>query len=394
MAFSGKVQLDEELPGFTGTKTAKGWEYTESGMNGFSDLKTAKEFDTDEYNVLLVADKFQVGFDQPKLCAMYVMRKLRDVDAVQTLSRLNRMVPGKKTVVLDFVNTCEDMEKAFSRYYTTTILSNTVTVSQLLEMESKLDGYDVIDDDDVEKYAEVVLGATVKKLDAKQAAKADKYVRRAKTRLENMYHGNIVLQGEFRMTCKGFVRLYEFLSLASPFGDANMEKKYGYVRDLLEILDTGGHGGVSVKDKINFDKFTQKEIGDMGTKDRAHPSEPMVKLTGVNTKLTHDEEDYLSEIISIVNARVGGDLDADVALLSGLQIKELLLKTVGLEESAKANTEEDFAIAYYDKGEDVLYDGLTQNNRFFGEILKDDELMHKLLGLYVHDVYKTLWESE
>ena len=351
---------------FTGTKTAKGWEYTESGTNGFSDLKTAKEFDTDEYNVLLVADKFQVGFDQPKLCAMYVMRKLRDVDAVQTLSRLNRMVPGKKTVVLDFVNTCEDMEKAFSRYYTTTILSNTVTVSQLLEMESKLDGYDVIDDDDVEKYAEVVLGATVKKLDAKQAAKADKYVRRAKTRLENMYHGNIVLQGEFRMTCKGFVRLYEFLSLASPFGDANMEKKYGYVRDQLEILDTGGHGGVSVKDKINFDKFTQKEIGDMDTKDRAHPSEPMVKLTGVNTKLTHDEEDYLSEIISIVNARVGGDLDADVALLSGLQIKELLLKTVGLEESAKANTEEDFAIAYYDKGEDVLYDGLTQNNRFSG----------------------------
>ena len=393
VAFSGKVPLDEELPGFKGAKTAKGWEYTESGMNGFSDTKTADRFDTDEYNVLLVADKFQVGFDQPKLCAMYVMKTLRDVEAVQTLSRLNRVLPGKRTIVLDFKNTCEDMERAFSRYYTTTILSNTVTVSQLIEMESKLDGYDVIDDDDVEKYAAIVLGATTKKLTAKDAAKADKLVRRAKTRLENMYHGNVVMQGEFRMACSGFVRLYEFLSLASSFGDAEMEKKYGYVRDLLEILDTGGHGGVSVKDKINFDAFTQKEVGQTGTGDNAHPSDPMVQLAGVSTRLTTDERDHLSEIIAVVNARVGGGLDEDVAMVTGLQIKELLLKVEALKASAKANSEEDFAIAYYDSGEDVLYDGLQQNNQFFGEVLKDDELMQRLLGLYVHDVYKTLREE-
>ena len=393
VAFSGKVPLDEELPGFKGAKTAKGWEYTESGMNGFSDTKTADRFDTDEYNVLLVADKFQVGFDQPKLCAMYVMKTLRDVEAVQTLSRLNRVLPGKRTIVLDFKNTCEDMERAFSRYYTTTILSNTVTVSQLIEMESKLDGYDVIDDDDVEKYAAIVLGATTKKLTAKDAAKADKLVRRAKTRLENMYHGNVVMQGEFRMACSGFVRLYEFLSLASSFGDAEMEKKYGYVRDLLEILDTGGHGGVSVKDKINFDAFTQKEVGQTGTGDNAHPSDPMVQLAGVSTRLTTDERDHLSEIIAVVNARVGGGLDEDVAMVTGLQIKELLLKVEALKASAKANSEVDFAIAYYDSGEDVLYDGLQQNNQFFGEVLKDDELMQRLLGLYVHDVYKTLREE-
>lgn len=390
VAFSGKVPLDEKLDGFAGSKTAKGWEYTESGMNGFSDSKTADTFDTDDYNVLLVANKFQVGFDQPKLCAMYVMKKLRDVEAVQTLSRLNRMLPGKRTVVLDFVNTCEDMERAFSRYYTTTILSNTVTVSQLIEIETRLDGYDVIDDDDVEKYAEIVRGAATKKLTARDAAKAGKLVRRAKTRLESMYHGDLARQGEFRLTCSGFVRLYEFLSLASSYGDADMEKKYGYIRDLLEILDTGGNGGISVKDKINFDKFTQKEIGDTGTKDRAHPSDPMVSLAGVSTRLTNDEQDRLSEIIAVVNARVGGDLDSDVVVLNGLQVKELLLRTDELKASALANSEEDFAIAYFDKGEDVLYEGLNQNNRFFGEVLKDDELLRKFLGLYVHDVYKML----
>ena len=388
VAFSGKVTL--EYDGVGAKKTAKGWEYTESGMNAMSDAKTADAFDTNDYNVLLVANKFQVGFDQPKLCAMYVMRKLRDVDAVQTLSRLNRTLPNKRTIVLDFVNTCNDMEKAFSSYYTTTILSNTVTASQLIEAELRLDGFDVIDDDDVERYAVVVRGAATKKLTARDAAKADRLVRRAKKRLENMYYGNAVVQGEFRLACSGFVRLYEFLSLASPFGDADMEKKYGYVRDLLEILDTGGHDGVSVKDKINFDAFTQKEIGDTGTKGNAHPSDPMVSLPGVSTRLTSDEQDHLSEIIAIVNARVGGGLDNDVVVMSGLQVKELLLKLDELRVNARANSEEDFAIAYYDRGEDVLYDGLNQNNKFFGEVLKDDDLMRRFLGLYVHDVYKTL----
>lgn len=390
VAFSGKVTLPDELEAFSSTETAKGWEYTESGMNAFPESKTAEKFDTIDYNVLLVANKFQVGFDQPKLCAMYVMKKLRDVEAVQTLSRLNRMLPGKQTVVLDFVNTCEDMERAFAPYFTTTILSNTVTVSQLIEVEMRLDGFDVIDDDDVDKYAEIVRGATVKKLTARDAAKASKLIRRAKTRLENMYCGDLVKQSEFRRACSGFVRLYEFLSLASSYGDPSMEKKYGYVRDLLEILDTGGNGGISVKDKINFDKFTQKEIGDTGTKNRAHPSDPMVSLAGVSTRLTNDEQDRLSEIIAVVNARVGGELDSDVVVLNGLQVKELLLRTDELRVSALANNEEDFAIAYFDKGEDVLYEGLNQNNKFFGEVLKDDELMRKFLGLYVHDVYKKL----
>jgi type I restriction enzyme R subunit len=98
VAFSGKVPLDEELTGFAGTKTAKGWEYTEAGMNGFSDAKTADMFDTDANNVLLVADKFQVGFDQPKLCAMYVMKTLRDVELGKQMV-VSFGVPGLKGLV-------------------------------------------------------------------------------------------------------------------------------------------------------------------------------------------------------------------------------------------------------------------------------------------------------
>ena len=95
-----------------------------------------------------------------------------------------------------------------------------------------------------------------------------------------------------------------------------------------------------------------------------------------------------------MNTRVGGNLDSDVVVLNGLQVKELLLKTDELKANALANSEEDFAIAYFDKGGDVLYERLNQNNRFFGEVLKDDELLRKFLGLYVHDVYKKLRGEE
>ncbi len=116
VAFSGKVKVD-------------GKEYTEPGMNGFAENKLTAEFDKDDYQVLLVEDKYQTGFDQKKLCAMYILKKLHGVSTVQTLSRLNRICPpyDKKTFILDFVNDYEDIIRDFSKYYTTTLLSNSVT---------------------------------------------------------------------------------------------------------------------------------------------------------------------------------------------------------------------------------------------------------------------------
>ena len=131
VAFSGKVNLPDDEK-----------EYTESSINGFSEDKLTTEFDKDEYKVLLVANKYQTGFDQPKLCAMYVLKKLRSVNAVQTLSRLNRICPpfDKKTFILDFVNKYEDIVAAFKPYYTTTLLGNSVTPSAVYDLEAKLDG--------------------------------------------------------------------------------------------------------------------------------------------------------------------------------------------------------------------------------------------------------------
>ena len=110
--------------------------------NGFREEQTPIMFDTDDYNVLIVANKYQTGFDQKKLCAMYVLKKLKGVNAVQTYSRLNRICPpyDKKTFILDFVNSYEDIVNAFSTYYTTTLLSNSVTPTAIYDLEAKIDG--------------------------------------------------------------------------------------------------------------------------------------------------------------------------------------------------------------------------------------------------------------
>ena len=131
-AFSGKVKLSDNGP-----------EYSEVSLNGISEDQLPKMFDTDAYQILLVANKYQTGFDQPKLCAMYVFKRLKGVNAVQTFSRLNRTCPpfDKKTFILDFVNHYTSVKDAFAPYYTTTLLANSVTPSAIYDLEAKIDAY-------------------------------------------------------------------------------------------------------------------------------------------------------------------------------------------------------------------------------------------------------------
>ena len=380
VAFTGKVALDDK-------------EYTEQGMNGIPEANLPKEFDTDNYNVLLVADKYQVGFDQPKLCAMYVMKRLKGVNAVQTLSRLNRPCPpwNKKTFVLDFVNSCEDMEAAFAPYYTTTILSNTVTVAQMRDLENKLDGYNVLDDRDIETVAEIVYNPNGDKATAKSSRRIEQCVMRAINTLKNQYDEEH--QKEFKAICRAFCRLYTFLSLASSFADTDLHKKYVFVDILLTHLLTGNNGGIDIKDKINATNFVQKELGDKGNK-KGHASVPNVKLAGVEVSLTEFEEEHLSQIIQEINARAGRDFDSDVMAKAMLQIKDLLLKSPKLKTSAKNNTEQDFEFAFYDDTDDALIEGLSQNQDFFTLLLNNDDIKHHVLGVFLSDVYRSLKEQD
>ena len=379
VAFSGKVKIDDT-------------EYTEPSMNGFAEDKLPKVFDGDEYNVLLVANKYQVGFDQPKLCAMYVLKKLRGVNAVQTLSRLNRVCPpfDKKVVVMDFVNHAEEMEDAFAPFYTTTVLSNTATIAQLRELENKIDGYNVLDDRDVDTVASIVYNPKGKRTTAKEDRLVYQCIQRAVNVLKNQFNEDH--QRAFTKNCRGFVRLYEFLSMASSFGDPELHKKYVFVNLLLTYLLVGNSGGISLKDKIQATNFVQESQGDKGNKQR-HASAPNVKLSGADVGLTVDEVKHLSEIIDEVNSRAGKGYDSSAMTKVMLQIKDLLLHSEKLKTSAKNNTEQDFEFSFYDNTDDALIEGLSQNQDFFSLLLSNDDIKHRVLGVFLHEVYKELREQ-
>ena len=329
VAFSGKVSVDDE-------------EYTEFSINGFSEEKLPGEFDKDNYQVLLVANKYQAGFDQPKLCAMYVLKKLKGVNAVQTLSRLNRICPpyDKKTFILDFKNDYIDIENAFSLYYDRTLLSETVNPHGIYDIEAEIDGYYIIDSLDVDIVNELIYKP---KLTQSEKNKLRSIFQRTKKNLEK---NPIEEQNEFIKKMKGFVRFYEFLLQASNFEDIELHKKYNFIVCFLSFVNIRHPGdGYNLDGKISAMNFVQKKTGEYTNEN--HVSKPIVNLpTTVAGILNEEKEEKLSEIIAEINARTGKNFDSDVTIKAILQIRDLLTKSEDLKIAAKNNTESDFEFKF------------------------------------------------
>jgi len=360
-------------------------EYSEAKMNGFSEDKLPEKFDKDGYQVLLVANKYQTGFDQKKLCAMYILKKLRGVNAVQTLSRLNRIcAPYKKqTFILDFKNDYEDMKAAFAPYYTSTFLANSVNPRNIYELEKKIDAYGIIDYDDVVKFNEWMYKGLMDKKKAEinsLLVRAQKFV--DKYELEE--------QLEFVVLLRSFVRFYEFMIQVTNFSDVDLHKKYNFIVALLAYLDIRQAGnGFSLKGKIKIGNFVQK-------KDEEHKapnlvSKPFLKLPiAEKFGLTEDKKQKLSEIIAEINSKNGTAFDTDVAVKAALQIRDIMMKNENLKKSAASNTEKDFAFPFYDNIDDALIEGLDQNESFFSLLLNNNEIKKEVLGIFMGEIYKSL----
>lgn len=378
IAFSGKVKLP-------GDET----EYTEALMNGFSEDKLPKVFDKDDYKVLLVANKYQTGFDQPKLCAMYVLKRLKGVAAVQTLSRLNRICPpfDKKTFILDFVNTYEDIISAFAPYYTTTLLANSVTPTAIYDLEAQIDAYAVLDPDDIEKANELFYK---KEPSASEKQRMTFYLQRAKKMVEKYDH---LKQREIVVRMRHFVRFYEFLLQVSCFEDVTLHKKYKFISYLLSYIDIKHPGGgFNLDGKIQATNFVQKKAEEH-TKSTLI-AQPVVKLPSAETfGLTEAKEERLSQIIAEINSKTGKGYDNDVAVKAMLQIRDILLKSDKLKISAKNNTEKDFEFSYFDDIDDALIEGLSQNQDFFSLLLSNDEIKREVLGIFTEEIYRSLREA-
>jgi type I restriction enzyme R subunit len=259
VAFSGSVPEDEVIPE----------EVTETSRLLNPNLKgrdLAQAFDTDDYNVMIAANKFQTGFDQPKLCAMYVDKKLKNVDCVQTLSRLNRLFPGKETFILDFYNGEEDILAAFASYYRKAELADVSDPNVVFDLQRSLDASGIYHGDEVEGFASVFFDpkAPASSLsyycrpaqdrfkhryqfaleqlgiwqDARQTAEKngdDKGQKRAEQELKEAGTTRDELD-LFRKNLQSFVRTYEFLSQIVTFDDAELEQLCVFARHLHPLL--------------------------------------------------------------------------------------------------------------------------------------------------------------
>lgn len=375
VAFSGKVMVD-------------GSEYKEATMNGFSEAKLRDKFDTDQYQVLIVADKYQTGFDQKKLCAMYILKKLHGVSVVQTLSRLNRIYPpfDKKTFILDFANDYSTITKAFAPYYTRTILSNTVTPASCYDIYNRLLGYYVFYEADIEEFVDLRFS---EQKTSGQKKKMISLLQKAARDIRDSAKQDPQRPKEIRKDVRAFIRCYEFLIQVTSLNDRTLHKMYiflGYLKTLLEE-DLPGQG-IDISDKIKADDFVQKKKEEH--KRSSLVSDPNVKLSNADkANLAPEKKARLSEIIAEINSRTGKLFDEDVAYAAIIQIKEMMKKNADLRRSAKTNTLNDFTFTYHDKIDEVLLDGLEQNRDFYSLLLENNEIKHEFLDIFTEDVYES-----
>lgn len=354
VAFSGEVNDRESGPdGFTENSPT-----LNPSLRG-RDIREA--FKGDEYQILLVANKFQTGFDQPLLCGMYVDKRLAGIQAVQTLSRLNRACPGKDTTfVLDFVNDAEDVLAAFKTYHTTAELSTTTDPALVYNLRSKLDAAGHYDDCEVDRVVEAELrGVAQKELVAALEPVCDRVLKRYKAAQESLKIAKAkkdetateAAQDEmnalilFKSDMGAFTRLYTFLSQIFDYGNTAIEKRAIFYKRLLPLLDYGREREGIDLSKVVLTHHRLKNLGKrpMPLDDGETPKLEPITEAGSGS-VQEKEKALLAEIIEKLNGLFGGDTtDQDQLVYVNHVLKGKLLESETLQQQAANNTKEQFA---------------------------------------------------
>ena len=378
------------LVAFSGTVKDGGKDYTEPGINSaavgrqIGEKQTAQEFARPEYRFMVVANKFQTGFDEPLLHTMYVDKKLGEVNAVQTLSRLNRTHAEKdSTSVLDFANQADTIRKAFEEYYETTLLSENTDPNLLYAVEQEILDFGVFAEPDVAKFAVVFYDS--------KATHGQYYAALAEC-VDRFRELGPESRTRFRRRLRDYRRLYGFLSQVLPFTDTGLEKLYNFVRCLGTLLPPEENSlPVEVQQAIDMESFRIQQTGSGGI--ALVSGNGTLDPQGVGPDgVRGDEYEPLSEIIRDLNEHFGVNLGPkDKVTL------EVVLGTLegdaALQAAARANPSDNvrlsFDIKVNDQIEDIidgnfkLYKRITEDENF-GQALKDalfqEYLNRQLLG--------------
>ena len=417
VAFSGKITDDIE---------GRQKEYTEANMNpNLRGREMRKAFDSNDYQVMLVANKFQTGFDQPKLCAMYVDKKLGGVDCVQTLSRLNRIYPGKEqTFVLDFYNEAEEIKEAFEPYYNTTELEDVTDPNIVYDMQTKLEASTIFTTTEVENYAKAFFDPKGTQASMSSAIKpaVDRYKIQYKQALESIHSikANIKLAKRdkdekgihnyeldlkeaneeksaldiFKKDLITFVRMYEFLSQIVDYADEELLKLWAFVKALIPNLKT-----YDPKDPIDISlvelthyklhKQKTKNIGLTGEENKLPPIKP-------GDAVARDpEKELLSEIVGHMNALFEGELSDDDMLNYARTIKDKVMENARVVEQVGNNTKEQAMMGgFTDAINDAVIDSLDIHQNLATQVLGEERIRNGFANIVYELIFRGLQQTK
>ncbi|MCH9739805.1 MAG: DEAD/DEAH box helicase family protein [Epsilonproteobacteria bacterium] len=408
VAFSGKVEHD-------------GKEYSENQMNPeLHGRDMRKAFNTPDYQVMLVANKFQTGFDQPKLVAMYVDKKLGGVDCVQTLSRLNRTYAGKEqTFVLDFYNEAQEIQEAFEPYYKTTEIEDVTDPNLVYELELKLQSNNIFSSQDVENFALAFFlpEASQAKMTSAMKPAVDRYKVRYQRCLEEISQheeavdianreGDEKGEHNYRLALKElheskseldifkkdlvtFVRMYEFLSQIVDYDDEELEKLWAFVKHLIPNLKsyvTKEPIDISMVELTHYKLHRQKEAS------IALSVEDAVLQTGNpgGAVAREPEKELLSYVVEEMNTLFKGDFSADDMLNYARTLKDKMAENQKVVEQVKNNTQEQAMMGgFVESMNDAIVESMETHQNLATEVLSEEKVLNGLAKV----LYKMLKEG-
>lgn len=388
VAFSGKVKFD-------GDNT----EYIEAEMNEYpngkkinSDTKFRKAFKSDDFNIMVVADKYQTGYDEPLLHSMFVDKKLKGVNAVQTLSRLNRTCPFKNdTFVLDFANTSESIKESFQPFYEETTLAGSSDVNRVYDLRNKLTEFAIFNDEDVDKfYAIMKVNSDKKKQDDSAIGKLVSVMKPAVDNYSELDDDKRLLARDAMMK---FIRLYGFVTQFARINDEDLFKDYLYISHLIRLLLKTQYQIFDLTGKVSLEYAKLKETF-KGAIELEKEGVEVVPGKGAKPTKKSYKTDTLERIVEKVNEKYQDDFSAadKVALDSVFQMLmgDPVVKKK-LSEYAKTNDAQMFIKSIFPKEfERVLVECYTKNDDAFQRLLGNDQFQKAVMDIMAKELYKTL----
>ncbi|MGF9992357.1 DEAD/DEAH box helicase family protein [Bacillus mycoides] len=374
------------LVAFSGTINDREEEWTEEKINKDKNGERIKEsqlvekFNGEEFNMLIVAEKYQTGFDEPLLQTMFVDKKLSSVKAVQTLSRLNRTMKGKNdTFVLDFVNTAEEIQEAFQPYYEATVLEKETDPNVIYDLKSKLDEFQIYQEIEIERFVTSFYGKDEKNVQGMLTACIKPALDRYATKVQEE-------KELFKSELGTFIRIYSFIVQVCRMFDKDMQKFFDYAKFLQKCLPKDGTEQLDLNDKVilQFYKLQKSSEGSIRLESREGNVPPIKGGAGGKEK----KKDTLVAIIEKMNKRFGTQFSEQDKVLE--QMKVDFAKNEKMVNAAKANDKSLFKILYEKNFTDIAMNRYEENDSFFISLFTDEKKLNFVMDMMQDVLFRDL----